>query len=75
MKIPKASTIRGKIHAYARKVGLTVMHNVDGSYNIWDNRIAYYTHKNVNMDTVVRVVIDDLYAIKFRQEASLSVGA
>lgn len=51
---------------------MTIVKNVDGSYGIWSIPIGYYTHKNVNMDKVVRVVIDELYAIKFRQEASLA---
>jgi hypothetical protein len=77
MKIPKEKTIRGKINGYAYKVGLTIVKNFDGSYSLFDIRMAYYTHKNVDMNTVVRVVIDEMYARKFRQEAeaSLNVGA
>lgn len=75
MRIPKEKTIRGKIHGYAYKVGFTIVKNADASYSLFDNRMDYYTHKNVNMDTVVRVVIDSLYAMKYRQEASLTVGA
>lgn len=77
MKIPKEKTIRGKIHGYAYKAGFTIVKNHDGTYGLWSNVIGYYTHKGVDMDTVVRVVIDELYAIKFRREAeaSLAVGA
>ena len=75
MKIPKTSTIRGKIHGYAYKMGFSIVKNFDGSYNLFDIHMAYYTHKNVNMDTVVRVVVDEMYAKKFREEACLGVGA
>ncbi len=72
MRIPKEKTVRGKIHGYAYKMGFTIVRNADNSYNIFDIHMGYYTHKNVNMDTVVRVVIDEMYAKKFREEASLS---
>jgi hypothetical protein len=75
MKIPKTKTIRGRIHGYAYKMGFTIVKNFDGSYSLFDIRMAYYTHKNVDMDTVVRVVVDEMYAKKFREEASLTVGA
>jgi len=75
MRIPKTSTIRKKIYGYAYKAGFTVIHNPNGTYSLFDIRMAYYTHKNVDMDTVVRVVVDELYAMKFRLEASLTVGA
>lgn len=77
MKVPKSKTIRGKIYAYAYKVGLVVVHNSEETCNLFDIHVGYYTHKNVDMDTVVRVVTDELYARKFRQEseASLNVGA
>lgn len=71
MKVPSAKTIRGKVHTYATKVGITIIKNMDGSYNLFDKVIGYHTHQNVNMDTVVRVVVDELYARKFREEASL----
>jgi len=71
MKIPKSSTIRSKIHAYAKKADMTIMHNLDGTYNVWSNVIGYHTHKNVNMDTVVRVVVDELYAMEFRKNPSM----
>jgi hypothetical protein len=67
MKIPKEKTIRGRIHAYAYKAGFTIVKNFDGTYNIWDIHMAYYTNKNVTMDTVVRVVIDTLYAMEYRK--------
>lgn len=71
MKIPKEKTIRGKIHTYAYKVGFTIVKNFDGSYNIFDIRMNYYTHKNVNMNTVVRVVIDALYAMAYRKTVAI----
>ena len=73
MKIPQSNTIRSKVHVYASKVGLRIEKNVDGSYNMFDIPMDYYTHKNVNMSTVVRVVTDELYARAYR-EASLVVG-
>lgn len=77
MKIPKEKTIRGKIHGYAYKAGFTIVKNWDGTYDLFDIRMGYYTHKCVDMNTVVRVVIDEMYAKKFRLEAevSLTVGA
>jgi len=71
MKIPKENTIRGKIHAYAYKVGFTIVKNFDGSYNIFDIHMNYYTHKNVNMNMVVRVVIDALYAMEYRKTVTV----
>ncbi len=71
MKIPKTSTIRSKIHTYAHKMGFTIVKNFDGSYNLFDIHMGYHTHKNVNMDTVVRVIVDEMYAKKFREENSL----
>jgi len=85
MRVPKASTIRKKINLYAYKAGFTlhphsvgsVPSGVPGTYSLFAIHCGYYTHKSVSMDTVVRVVIDELYAMKFRQEAdaSLNVGA
>ena len=75
MRIPKTSTIRKKIYGYAYKAGFTVVHNPNGTYSLFDIRMAYYTHKNVDMDTVVRVVVDELYAMKFRLEGYPTVGA
>jgi hypothetical protein len=80
MRIPKTTTIRKKIQGYAYKAGFTlhphsvgsVPSGVPGTYSLFDIHMGYYTHKNVNMDTVVRVVVDELYARKFRQEASLA---
>lgn len=74
MRVPKSKTIRGKIHGYAYKAGMTIIKNSDGSYNIWSIPIGYTTHRGVNMDTVVRVVIDELYAMKFRMEAEASLA-
>jgi len=74
MKIPKEKTIRGKINDYAYKVGLTIVVE-NGKYSLFDIHMGYFTHKHVNMDTVVRVVIDELYAREYRKQASLAVGA
>jgi hypothetical protein len=67
MRIPKEKTIRGKIHGYAYKAGFTIVRNTDNTYNIFDIYMGYYTNKNVTMDTVVRVVIDTLYAMEYRK--------
>lgn len=85
MRIPKTSTIRKNINRYAYNAGFTlhphsvgsIPSGVPGTYSLFDIRANYYTHKSVSMDTVVRVVVDELYAIKFRKEreASLTVGA
>jgi hypothetical protein len=85
MRIPKTSTIRKSIRRYAYNAGFTlhphsvgsIPSGVPGTYSLFDIRANYYTHKSVSMDTVVRVVVDELYAIKFRKEreASLTVGA
>lgn len=65
MKIPKENTIRGKINGYAHKAGFALHANSDGTYNLFDIKMDYYTHKNVPMDTVVRIVIDELYAMMY----------
>jgi len=67
MRIPKEKTIRGNVRTYAQKAGFTIVKNFDGTYNIWDIHMGYYTNKNVTMDTVVRVVIDTLYAMEYRK--------
>jgi hypothetical protein len=67
MRIPKEKTIRGKINGYAYKAGFTIVRNADNTYNIFDIYMGYYTNKNVTMDTVVRVVIDTLYAMEYRK--------
>lgn len=73
MKIPKSKTIRGRIYAYAYKAGFTVVKEWDGTYGLFDNRAGWYVQKGVDMDTIVRLVIDELYAIKFRQETEASL--
>jgi hypothetical protein len=85
MKIPKTTTIRKSINRYAYKAGFTlhphsvgsIPSGVPGTYSLFDIHMGYYTHRNVSMDTVVRVVVDEMYAKKFRMEAeaSLNVGA
>lgn len=66
-KVPKVSTIRGRIHAYAYKVGFTIVTQADGRYYIFDNRMGYTTQRNLTMDDVVRIVTDELYAMVYRQ--------
>lgn len=65
MKIPKEKTIRGKINGYAYKAGFTLHPQDDGTYSLFDIKMKYYTHVHVNMDTVVRVVIDELYSMAY----------
>lgn len=74
MKIPKEMTIRKSIRSYARKMGFSIISNPDNSYNLWDVAMGYTTHRSVNMDTIVRVVIDHMYAKKYREEHSLAMG-
>ena len=81
-KIPKTQTIRSKIYAYAYKAGFTIHPHkvgsipsgVPGTYSLFDIRMGYYTHKNIDMNTVVRVVTDELYAIMYRNNPSLLRG-
>ena len=83
MKIPKTSTIRKSIRRYAYIAGFTfhphsvgsIPSGVPGTYSLFDIRMGYYTHKSVSMDTVVRVVVDELYAREYRKQASPTVGA
>lgn len=79
MKIPKTSTIRKSIRRYAYIAGFTfhphsvgsIPSGVPGTYSLFDIRMGYYTHKSVSMDTVVRVVVDELYAREFRKNRSM----
>lgn len=79
MKIPKTSTIRKNIRRYAYIAGFTlhphsigsIPSGVPGTYSLFDIRMDYYTHKSVSMDTVVRVVVDELYAREFRKNPSM----
>jgi len=81
MRIPKTSTIRKNIIKYAYKAGFTlhphragsIPSGVPGTYSLFAIHCGYYTHKSISMDTVVRVVIDELYAMKFRMEAEASL--
>lgn len=84
MKIPKTSTIRKNINRYAYNAGFTlhphsvgsIPSGVPGTYSLFDIRCGYYTHKSVSMDTVVRVVVDELHMKEYnRQNRSLVVGA
>lgn len=69
MRMPKVSTIRGKIHGYAYKAGFTVHPQSGGTYSLFDIHMGYYTHKSVSMDTIVRVVVDTLIAMQRRNES------
>ena len=79
MKIPRTSTIRKNIRRYAYIAGFTlhphsigsIPSGVPGTYSLFDIRMDYYTHKSVSMDTVVRVVVDELYAREFRKNPSM----
>lgn len=64
MKMVSADTIRKNIDKYAFRAGFVVVRNFNSKYCLFDVKMDYYTHKNVDMDTVVRVVIDELYAMK-----------
>jgi hypothetical protein len=64
MKIPKTSTIRGKINGYAYKAGFTLHPQHDGTYSLFDIKMNYYTNQHISMNDVVRVVHDELYAIQ-----------
>jgi hypothetical protein len=74
MRIPKEKTIRSRINAYAYKLGFTIVVE-NGKYSLFDIHMGYFTHKNVDMDTVVRVVTDELYAREYRKQNPLTVGA
>jgi hypothetical protein len=77
MRIPKIETIRKSIRRYAYNAGFTlhphsvgsIPSGVPGTYSLFDIRMGYYTHKSVSMDTVVRVVVDTLYAMQRRNES------
>lgn len=79
MRIPKSSTIRKNIRRYAYIAGFTlhphsvgsIPSGVPGTYSLFDIHMGYYTNKNVDMDTVVRVVVDELYAREFRKNPSM----
>ena len=77
-KIPKQITIRKSIRRYAYIAGFTlhphsagsIPSGVPGTYSLFDIKMNYYTHKSVDMDTVVRVVIDELYAMAYQNSQS-----
>jgi hypothetical protein len=78
-KVPKVSTIRKSIRRYAYAAGFTfhshsvgsIPSGIPGTYSLFDIKMGYYTHKNIDMDTAVRVVTDELYAIAYRNNPSL----
>lgn len=69
-KVPKVSTIRGRIHAYAYKCGFTIVTQADGLYYIFDRHMGYTTHRNLSMDDVVRVVVDAMHTIAYLNNPS-----
>lgn len=77
-KVPKQTTIRKSIRRYAYMAGFTlhphsvgsIPSGVPGTYSLFDIKMNYYTHKSVDMDTVVRVVIDELYAMAYQNSRS-----
>ena len=71
-KIPKTETIRKNIRKYANHAGFALHQNsVECNYNLFDIHMGYYVHRNIDMDTVVRVITDELYAIKYRMESPI----
>lgn len=71
-KVPKVSTIRKKISHYALKAGFSVHPHLDGTYSLFDIRMGYFTNERTSMDAIVRVVTDELYAIVYRNNFSVS---
>lgn len=67
-KMPKTETIRKSIRRYAYYAGFTlhphstgsIPSGVPGTYSLFDIKMGYYTHTNISLDDVVRVVHDDL---------------
>ena len=78
-KIPKTETIRKSIRKYAYFAGFTlhphsvgsIPSGVPGTYSLFDIRMGYYTHQSIDMNTVVRVLTDELYAKVYRNNPSL----
>lgn len=56
-----SKTINKNINKYAALVGLSIIRNLDGSYNVKDNVIGYNAFTKVDRAWVVRVVHDALY--------------
>lgn len=71
MKIPKEKTIRGKIYGYAYKAGFTVHPQVNGTYSVFDIKMNYYTHRNISMNDVVRVVTDELHMMAYVKQSRM----
>lgn len=69
-KVPKVSTIRNRIRHYALKAGFSIHHHLDGTYSLFDIRMGYFTNERTSIDTVVRVVTDELYAVVYRNNYS-----
>jgi hypothetical protein len=73
MKIPKTNTIRSKFVGYAYKAGFTVHPHDGGTFNLFSIRANEYTHRNIDKDYLVKVVVDELHRINNRKH-SLRVG-
>jgi hypothetical protein len=56
-----SKTINKNINKYAALVGLSIIRNLDGSYNVKDNVIGYNAFTSVDRTWAVRVVHDALY--------------
>jgi len=67
MRIPKASTVRSKFIGYAYKAGFTVHPQSGGTFDLFDIKANYYTHRKLDKDSLVRVVIDELHMANWRK--------
>lgn len=56
-----SKTIDKNINKYAAMVELSIIRNLDGSYNVKDNVIGYNAFTNVDRAWAVRVIHDALY--------------
>ena len=57
-----SKTIAKNINKYAAMVGLSIIRNLDGSYNVRDNVVGYNAFEKVDRAWTIRVVHDALYA-------------
>lgn len=79
MKIPKTTTIKKRIRFYAYRAGFTlhphylgsIPSGIPGAYSLFDIKAGYYTHRNIGMNDVVRVVTDELYAMEYAAKRQL----
>lgn len=72
MRIPKESTIRKHYMGYAYKAGFTVHPSqlpwYADRFDLFDIAMGYYTHRDITIDTMVKVIIDTLHQKKARLE-------